>query len=80
MPQMTAQEVKDARVVLGMTQQQLADALDLESKYSKEAVRGWERGHRRVTGPAGVAIRLMLELHEIKAKRSRKPAVKAEAA
>lgn len=60
---LTPEEVLEARELLNLTQQELADALHLESKFSKDTVRAWERGRRPVTGPAGVAIRLMVKLH-----------------
>jgi DNA-binding transcriptional regulator YiaG len=62
---MSSDEVKAARETLGLTQKQLAAALHLESKFSRDTVRFWEKGARTVPGPPGVAIRLMLELHKL---------------
>jgi len=66
MPQMTPEEVKEARATLGMTQKQLAEALDLSSTNSAETVRSWEAGRRACQGPEGVAIRLLVALHKLK--------------
>lgn len=59
---MTPAEVRAARLALGMTQAQLADALEL-SDNGRRTIRHWETegGKFRITGPARVAIRLMLE-------------------
>lgn len=65
MPRMTPEEVKEARATLDMTQRQLAEALDLDSKFSKDTVRSWEAGARAVQGPEGVAIRLLVKLHKL---------------
>ena len=62
---MTPEEVKAARAILGMTQKQLAEALELNAEFSKDTVRGWEAGRRAVGGPEGVAIRLMVEFHRL---------------
>jgi len=71
---MLPDEVRAARETLGMTQRELAAALDLNSPLSKDTIRGWEAGRREVGGPEGVAIRLMLRLHAIdQAKRPPAP-------
>jgi DNA-binding transcriptional regulator YiaG len=58
---MTAAEVKQARLALGFTsQQQLADALGLTGKYSKDTVRSWETGRTPISGPSRLALRMML--------------------
>ena len=58
---MTPAEVKAARLAMGMTQAQLATALEL-SGDGKRTVRHWETdaGKFQITGPARVAIRLLL--------------------
>ena len=58
---MTPDDVKTARAALGLTQAQLADALELEGNYGKDSVRNWERGKRPISGPARVALRLMVQ-------------------
>lgn len=59
---MSKAEVRDARLALGFqTQQALADALGLEGTYSKDTIRSWESGKNPISGPARVALRLMLE-------------------
>ena len=67
---LTGEEVREARETLGLTQQQLADVLELESQFSRDTVREWEAGRRQVTGPAGVAIRLLLQLHQMEARKA----------
>ena len=59
---MTPTEVKAARLAMGMTQAQLATALELTGDNGKRTVRHWETdcGKFQITGPARVAIRLML--------------------
>ena len=59
---MTPSEVKAARLAMGMTQAQLATALEL-SADGKRTIRHWETdgGKYRITGPARVAIRLLME-------------------
>jgi DNA-binding transcriptional regulator YiaG len=74
----TPDEVREARKALGMTQAELADALELEGNYGKDSVRNWERGKRSISGPCRVAIRLMLERmesggREYKPKAEEKP-------
>ena len=57
---MTSEEVKSARTQLGLSQQQLADALELSPDHGRRAVGRWEDGSKPVSGPAAVAIRYML--------------------
>ena len=59
---MTPAEVKAARLAMGMTQAQLAAALELTGENGKRTVRHWESdgGKFQITGPARVAIRLLL--------------------
>lgn len=56
---MTSDEVRAARYLLGMTQDQLAKALRMGGD-GKRAVRRWEAGDRHISGPASVAIDFML--------------------
>lgn len=58
---MRPEEVKAARLELGLTQAQLAAALGLNTTYGKDTVRSWESGRRPISGPAQVAITLMLK-------------------
>jgi transcriptional regulator with XRE-family HTH domain len=62
---MTKEEVRAARLELGLTQRQLAEALDFSATHSDATVRGWEAGRRVVGGPEGVAIRYMLKFHRL---------------
>ena len=66
----TGGHVIAARAALGLTQAELADALELgegaKAKNGKDTVRNWERESRPITGPARVAIRHMVAA---KAKR-----------
>ena len=61
---MTAAEVRAHRQALGMTQSELAYALELAGENGKRTVRHWETesGKFQITGPARVAIRLMVEM------------------
>jgi DNA-binding transcriptional regulator YiaG len=54
-----------ARQKLGLTQEGLADALMLTGPYGKDTVRSWESGRRPISGPAQVAISLMVKLREL---------------
>jgi DNA-binding transcriptional regulator YiaG len=56
---MTPAEVRAARLALGMTQDQLAEALRMGGD-GKRAVRRWEAGEREISGPASVAIEALL--------------------
>jgi transcriptional regulator with XRE-family HTH domain len=60
---MTPEELRTSRKRLGMTQAQLAEALQL-GKDGKRAIRRWEMGERPISGPVTVAITLMLERHD----------------
>lgn len=64
---MTPAEVKAARLALGMTQADLAAALELSSD-GKRTIRHWETedGKFQITGPARVAIRLMVEIEKLR--------------
>lgn len=63
---MSAEDVKAARLELGFQHQlDLAAALGLEGKYRADTVRSWENGRVAITGPARVAIRLLLERHRL---------------
>ena len=70
---MTPAEVKAARLALGMTQAQLADALRLAGD-GKRTVRHWEteNGKHGISGPASVALELMLAIRELDARASGK--------
>lgn len=65
---MTPAEVRAARLALGMTQAELAAKLRLASD-GKRTVRHWETdgGKYQVSGPASVAIELMLAIRELDA-------------
>ena len=53
--------LKEARKRLGLTQRGLAEALRL-GPNGERTVRRWEQGDVPVTGPASVAVELMLML------------------
>ena len=65
--------VRDARAALGLTQQGLADALELD-KSGAAVIASWEKARRYPSGPARVAMRLLLANHETKAKRKQRRA------
>lgn len=56
---MTPANLKAFRKRLGLTQSGLAEALRLGSN-GERTIRRWERGDIPVTGPASVAIELLL--------------------
>jgi len=56
---MTPEEVNLARLRLGMTLRELAEALRMGTD-GRRAVRRWETGDRPISGPASVAIEAML--------------------
>ena len=60
---MTPDDLLAARRRLGLTQTQLARALQLGGDGAR-TVRRWEAGERPVPGPVVVAVRLMLERGE----------------
>lgn len=73
---MTPAEVREARAILGMTQEGLAAALELEGEHRRDTVKKWEAGLRPMSGPARVAIRLMLKDHARRAARRAKAGTK----
>ena len=56
---MSPLEIKAARLALGMNQREFAEALRVGSEA---VIRSWESGRRPISGPASVAIELMLKL------------------
>lgn len=56
----TADDVARARAELGMSVNDLRDALRLSPKTGNRVIRRWEIGEVPVTGPAAVAIEAML--------------------
>lgn len=59
---MTPEQIREARRTLGLTLAGLAHALKME-KNGARRVRDWESGALPITGPASVAIGLMIEKH-----------------
>ena len=57
---MTPEDVKTARKTLGLSARGLAEALNLGT-HGGRTVRRWESGETPISGPAQVAIKLMLE-------------------
>lgn len=57
---MTPDAIKEARQALGLSQSGLAERLRLGTN-GERTVRRWEKGDVPITGPAAVAIELMLE-------------------
>jgi DNA-binding transcriptional regulator YiaG len=56
---MQPNDIKAARLSLGMSQRQLAETLRMGLDGGR-AVRRWESGDRPISGPASVAIEAML--------------------
>lgn len=57
---MLPDEVKAARLQLGMTQAELGDAMGLTGEHAAAVVRSWEKGRRNITGPAAMLLRFLL--------------------
>lgn len=62
---LTAREVQRIRERLGLTQQQLADALGV----SRESVNKWEAGTKRMSEPTSRLLKRMDEEGGLKAKK-----------
>lgn len=56
---MTSAEIKSARQALGLSQTGLAEALRL-GPNGERTIRRWEQGDVTVTGPASVAIEMLV--------------------
>lgn len=56
----TRKDLKRARAQLGMTVNDLRDALRLSHKNGGRTIRRWETGEVPIAGPAQVAIEAML--------------------
>lgn len=56
----SGKDVKQARKEMGMSVADLRDALRLSVATGGETIRKWERGKIPVTGPASVAIELLV--------------------
>lgn len=59
---MTPAEVSAARKLLGLSQSELAERLRMGAN-GERTVRRWERGETPITGPASVALSLLVKLH-----------------
>jgi transcriptional regulator with XRE-family HTH domain len=57
---MQPEDLKAARIALGFTVTELAEALRLSMPNGRTAVREMETGKREISGPVSVAIELML--------------------
>lgn len=57
---MQPRDISLARRALGLTQSGLAERLRMGAN-GERAIRRWERGEQPITGPASVAIKLLLE-------------------
>jgi DNA-binding transcriptional regulator YiaG len=68
---MTPADLRAARKRLGMTQAQLGRALRLSGGDPGRAVRMWEAGDRRISGPVEIAVEAMLE--RLEQQQERKP-------
>jgi DNA-binding transcriptional regulator YiaG len=58
---MKPDEIKAARLQLGMTQAQLAAALGLDGATAKDTFRQWESGRRPISGTAAQCLRYLLK-------------------
>jgi DNA-binding transcriptional regulator YiaG len=57
---MTAEQVRHLRQCLGFTQADLAAVLRMGSE-GRRTVRRWESGQQSITGPASVALELLVD-------------------
>lgn len=57
---MKPHEFREARKKLGLTQQQMADALGMGAK-AERTIRDYEAGRCRIGGPVQVLTRMLLE-------------------
>ena len=57
---MTPDQIKEARLRLGLTQTQLAKRLRMKGDGARQ-IRAWESGEYPITGPASLAIEYMLK-------------------
>jgi DNA-binding transcriptional regulator YiaG len=58
---MLPDDVRAARQQLGLTQEQLANALGIAGKDAARTVRNWENGRRAISPPAAQCIRYLLK-------------------
>lgn len=65
---MTAGEFKDARLELGLSVTEMAEALRLDMPNGRTSVREMESGKRDISGPVSVAVELMLAKRELEAE------------
>lgn len=56
---MTPTQVRELRQALGLTQSELAAALRMGSE-GRRTIRRWETGEQAITGPASVALELLV--------------------
>ncbi len=61
---MTPDAIKAARKRLGFTQSELAEALRMGANGGR-TVRRWEAGEMPITGPAAVAIELLVVVQDV---------------
>jgi len=60
-PLLSADELKDARMALGLSFLGMADALELTGRNRADVVREMEAGRRPISGPVSAAVKLMIE-------------------
>lgn len=65
---MQPDDIRAARLQLGMTQEQLANALGIIGKDAARTVRNWENGRRTISPPAAQCIRYLLKFGPIESR------------
>lgn len=60
----TAEDVKAAKKKLGMSVNEIAEALRLSPASGSTTVRRWMSGRTEISGPAAVALEAMLDGYE----------------
>ena len=68
----TADDIRAARATLGLSAAGLADALRM-GKGGGRSVRRWEAGDGPISGPASVALELMLKLKALEGAQPAAP-------
>jgi DNA-binding transcriptional MerR regulator len=68
---LTPEQIKAARLKLGLSLRGLAELLLLSPEHGQDRVFDWEEGTRQITGPASQAIRFALAIMKIEAPPER---------
>lgn len=70
---LTPEQIKAARLALGLTPRGLGELLLLSPLNGQDRVLDWEAGDRQITGPASQAIRFALAIMKLEPAPPRPP-------